>query len=212
MVAVTVMGCSSQSAFSPSIKFVPTSSSPTSSALPQVGSIVNSSTVFAGSYNWFEYQSATTKGSNNGIVLDMKVERSVGTYQGRPAIHCKITTTTPDASYGNFYDAYYDPSTNSMLGGTMTIETNGYKMTVNIPPSQMPVTGITDFEKTSPVIYAGTENVSVPSGSYPNASKYIRSMNEATESYWAVSGIPIPVKMVSSSPNETITSELMGWG
>ena len=100
----------------------------------------------------------------------------------------------------------------SLLGGTMTITLNGQKTTMNIPPGQISLEALTSFNKATPLTFVGIEPVSVPAGSYPAASKYTRSVNETTFTYWSASGIPVPVKMISSFPSGSITSELVGWG
>ncbi len=221
VIAITFMGCTSQTApISPNVS-IPASSGTSSAnspsltaspAFPQVGSIVSSASVFGTNYNWFEYQTTTAAGSNN-ITTDMKVERSNGVYQGQSAINYKITMTSSTNNFNMLYDAYYDSSTDSLLGGTMTITTDGQKTTTNIPAGQsIPQTAITSFEKAFPLTFEGTEPVTVPAGSYPAAIKYTRSINETTITYWSVSGIPVPVRVVSSYPSGLFTEELVGWG
>ncbi len=220
VIAITFMGCTSQTTPPSSNVSVPTSSgtpsatSPPSNpslALPQAGSIVNSSSVFGTNFNWFEYQATTATGGNT-IVMDMKVERSIGTYQGQSAIHSKITMTSSTNGLNTVYDTYYDLSMNSLLGGTMTITFNGQKTTTNIPPGQTSLDAVTSFNTATPLTFVDIEPVSVPAGSYPNASKYTRLVNETTFTYWSASGIPVPVKMISNFPSGSITYELMGWG
>ncbi len=94
----------------------------------------------------------------------------------------------------------------------MTTTFNGQKTTTEIPPIQISQQAVTNFEKAAPLTFVGIESVSVPAGSYPTASKYTRSVNETTFTYWSASGIPVPVKMISNFPSGSITSELMGWG
>ena len=220
VVAITFMGCSSQATSTTSNVSVPTSTgtssanSPplaSSSTLPQVGSIVNSTSVFSNNYNWYEYQAITAAGSKT-TTMDMKTEQSTGTYQGKSAIHNTITVTSSADNYNVVYDSYADPSNYAILGGTMTTTFNGQKTTTDIPPIQISQQAATNFEEAAPLTFDGTEPVSVPSGSYPAANKYTRTVNETTISYWSVSGIPVPVKIISNFPSGSITYELVGWG
>jgi hypothetical protein len=104
--------------------------------------------------------------------MDMKTERSTGTYQEQSAIHWKITTISSINNFNVVYDTYADSSSHSILGGTMTTTFNGQKTTMDIPPSQISQQEVTNFENASPLTFVGTEPVSVPAGSYPVASKY----------------------------------------
>ena len=90
--------------------------------------------VFNGDYHWVEYR------NNNTVTMPpnpryqweyaLKTERSSGSYQGIPAIHHKITSTSDYSEWigdklmhttnGRIAvsDRYYDISSNKFLGGT----------------------------------------------------------------------------------------------
>ena len=174
---------------------------------PQVGSIVNSTSVFGTNYNWIEYKTTAMIGGKE-MTTDLKAERSTADYQGTPAIHEKMTVTTSTGT-SMVYDVYYDTAMATRLGGTSTITYNGRTMTQNINTST-PV--MNNFNQASPLTFAGVEPVSVPAGTYPVASKYTKSLNETQITYWAVSGIPVPVKEMTSSSKSSATLELVGWG
>ncbi len=223
VIAITCMGCTSQTTTSQNDSVLVPTASGTSTAntpslaasptLPQVGSIVSSTSIFSKNYNWYEYQ-ATTAAGGKTTTMDMKTERSTGTYQGKSAIHYTITATSSADNFNIVYDAYADSSSNAILGGTMTTTFNGkrQKTTTDIPPIQISQQEVTNFEKAAPLTFAGTEPVSVPAGSYPAANKYTRTINETTITYWSALGIPVPVKTIASFPSGSITSELVGWG
>jgi phospholipase C len=221
VIAITCMGCTSQTTTSPNESIpVPTASgtstanSPSLAAsptLPQIGSIVSSTSIFSKNYNWYEYQ-ATTAAGGKTTTMDMKTERSTGNYQGKSAIHYTITETSSADNFNMVFDTYADPSSYAILGGTMTTTFNGQKTTTAISPIQISQQAVTNFEKAAPLTFAGTEPVSVPAGSYPAANKYTRTVNETTITHWSASGIPVPVKTITSFPSGSITSELVGWG
>ena len=58
---------------------------------------------------------------------------------------------------------------------------------------------------------SGTESVTVPAGTY-TATKYTWTSGDATGSAWVASGVPVPVKMTSSSSGTTMDMVLTGWG
>jgi hypothetical protein len=185
-------------------------SSSTTVSSQQMGSTVDSTSVFSTNYKWIEYQIATDRGGNN-TTADTRIERSIDNYNGTPAVHLKLNAST--ASGGNVVsDIYYDKDQNSVLGGTMTITYNGQTMTRQIPPTQLSGQGFNNFNEKASLTYDGTESVTVPAGTYASASKYNRVANGTSVTYWASSGVPVPVKEVTSSPRGSSTLELVGWG
>jgi len=215
VIAVALAGCTSQTTTTSSggsgTSSTGSPSSTASSSSPQVGSTVSSSSVFGTNYNWMEYQVTSTSGGKD-TKMDMKMERSADTYQGQPATHIKVTMTSSTNAMSGVYDYYYDSAMSTILGGTMTITVNGKTMTMNIPATQLSQTEATNFNKASPLTFAGIEPVSVPAGTYPTASKYTKSENGIDVTFWSAPGVPVPVKMASSSSTTSTTSELVGWG
>jgi hypothetical protein len=217
VIAVAIAGCTSTSPSSStstqtsgSSSSVATPSGAASSSSQQVGSTVSSSSVFGTNYNWVGYQITSNYGGTERTTTT-KIERSTGDYKGTPAIHQKMTSTISTGT-SMVYDVYYDTAMSNVLGGTMTTTVNGQTMTQDVPASQLSTQVMSNFNKESPLTFAGIEPVSVPAGTYPVATKYTKSFNETEITYWAVSGIPVPVKEMTSSSQGSSTLELTGWG
>ena len=157
-----------------------------------------------------EYKTTTSAGGTE-MTTDTKTERSTGDYQGTPAVHLKMTMTASNGM-NSVYDIYYDTAMKSVLGGTMTMTVNGQTMTQTIPASQLQTQQAANFNGDYSLIYAGTEPVSVPAGTYAAANKYTATVNNNGITYWAVPGIPVPVKWTSSTSQGSSTAELVGWG
>jgi hypothetical protein len=69
--------------------------------------------------------------------------------------------------------------------------------------------------------YLGTETVTVPAGTFPDARKYKRNMSDVPAlsksgfaTYWFAPGVPVPVRIVTEDPvkGDLLTRELKGWG
>ena len=79
--------------------------------------------------------------------------------------------------------------------------------------------GITPFGEMNIILtYEGTEPVTVPAGTYPDARKYTGKFRNGTLiTFWVVPGIPVPV--LYQFPNKNLDGvdpfqsyELKGWG
>jgi hypothetical protein len=199
--------------------------------------------VFNGDYRWVEYRlnSSTTMPPNPRSSWEyiIKTERSSGSYQGIPAIHYKITSTSDYSEWigdklmhttnGRIgvSDRYYDISSNTFLGGTWAETIKGIvKPVMDLPVNEQfsredrPAydMGIEPFgEMNITLIYQGTESVTVPAGIYPDARKYTGKFRDGTPIiFWVVPGIPVPVQY--QFPNKYLDGvdpfqsyELKGW-
>jgi hypothetical protein len=181
------------------------------SSSQQAGSTVGSTSVFGTSYTWMEYR-MTSSVAGNAITTDTKTERSTGDYQGKPAIHLRISTTSSSGGMTSINDVYYDTAMKSLLGGTMTLTNNGQTTTRDIPPAQLQNMQSANFNNDFTLTFAGVEPVSVPAGTYPAADKYTATVKNVGMTYWKASGVPVPVKWTSSMPQGSSTAELVGWG
>ena len=125
-------------------------------------------------------------------------------------------------------DRYYDISSNKFLGGTWAETIKG----IVKPVTDLPVNeqfsrddrptyemGIEPFgEMNITLIYQGTESVTVPAGTYPNARKYTSKFRDGTPiTFWVAPGVPVPVQY--QFPNKYLDGvnpfpsyELKGWG
>jgi hypothetical protein len=210
----------------------------------EVKKTVNMVKIFNGDYHWVEYR------ENNTVTMPpnprfqweyiLKAERTDDNYQGSPAIHFKITSTsdyaewigdklvnTPNGQI-SVSDISYNRSTNTFLGGTWTETIKGVSKTADYsayyshqsregkPGGDM---GITPFgEMNITLTDKGTESVTVPAGIFPNARKYTGNFLDGTPiTFWVVPGIPVPVHY--QFPNKYMDGvdpfqsyELKAWG
>ena len=200
--------------------------------------------VFNGDYRWVEYRNnnTVTMPPNPRYQWEyaLKTERSSGSYKGIPAIHFKITSTSDYSEWVGdklmhttngriaVSDRYYDISSNKFLGGTWAETIKG----IMKPVTDLPVNelfsrddrptyemGIEPFgEMNITLIYQGTESVTVPAGTYPNARKYTGNFRDGTPiTFWVAPGVPVPVQY--QFPNKYLDGvdpfqsyELKGWG
>jgi len=200
--------------------------------------------VFTGDYHWVEYRknNSVTMPPNPRYQWEYAVRavRSDDTYKGTPAIRFRITSTSDYGEWvGNklvntpngqisFSDISYDRTSDMFLGGTWTETIKGVTKTADYsayyarqsrdekPGGDM---GITPFgEMNISLADKGTESVTVPAGTFPNARKYTGNFRDGTPvAFWVVPGIPVPVQY--QFPNKYMDGidpfqsyELNGWG
>ncbi len=200
--------------------------------------------VFSGDYHWVEYRknNTVTMPPNPRYQWEyaVRAERTDENYKGTPAIRFRITSTsdygewlgdklvnTPNGQI-SFSDIYYSRTSDLFLGGTWTETIKGVTKTADYsayyaqqsrdgkPNGDM---GITPFgEMNIALADKGTESVTVPAGSFPDARKYTGNFRDGTPiAFWVVPGIPVPVQY--QFPNRYMEGvdpfqsyELKGWG
>jgi hypothetical protein len=124
-------------------------------------------------------------------------------------------------------DTFYDTLKNTFLGVSSSETIKGVKKPASeIPPGtsfnreEKPggEMGITPFGEMDIILtYEGTESVTVPAGTYPDARKYSGKFHDGTPiTFWVVPGIPVPVRY--QFPNKDLDGvdpfqsyELKGW-
>ncbi len=174
-------------------------------------------------------------------VYDIRMEQSPGKYDGSPAIHYKFTSTSDYPELvGNsvtiikdgqiaVHDFYYDNFTNRFLSDTMTetikgviepaVNSSAYYSEHYREARPGGYLGIEPFgEMNISLVCLGTESVTVPSGTYKEARKYVGSFRDGTPvTFWVTPGIPVPVRY--EFPNNYLDGvdpfqsyELKGWG
>jgi hypothetical protein len=200
--------------------------------------------IFNGEYHWAEYRKNITQtlppNPRYQWEYTVKTERSAEIYQQVPAIHEKITSimdypewvggTPINTKNGGIVitDLYFEGSTNKILGGTTTETIKGIlKPAANLPADERFSRenepswelGITPFSDMNIILTGkGTESVTVPAGTYPDARKYTGNFRDGTPiTFWVVTGIPVPVQY--QLPNKHLDGEdpflsyeLRGWG
>ena len=205
--------------------------------------IENPVKVFNGDYHWVEYRNNITQtlppNPRYQWEKNERVERSESDYKGTPAIHYKTTTTLDypewvgdklihsESGWIIVTDSYYDTLENTFLGGTASETIKGVKKPLTEIPAGTSFNreekpggemGITPFGEMNIILtYEGTESVTVPAGTYPDARKYTGKFRDGTPiTFWVVPGIPIPV--LYQFPNKDLDGldpfqsyELKGW-
>jgi hypothetical protein len=210
----------------------------------EVKATENPARTFTGDYHWVEYRknNTVTLPPNPRYQWEyaVRAERTDDTYMGTPAIRFRITSTSDYGEWvGNnlvntpngqisFSDIYYDRTSDMFLGGTWTETIKGVTKNADYtayyvqqsredkPGGDM---GITPFgEMNITLADRGTESVTVPAGTFPNARKYTGNFRDSTQiTFWVVPGIPVPVQY--QFPNNYMDGvdpfqsyELKAWG
>jgi hypothetical protein len=210
----------------------------------EVKSTENPVRIFTGNYHWAEYRenNTVTMPPNPRFQWEyiVRAERTDDNYKGIPAIHFKITSTSDYLEWVgdklvntkkgriSFSDIYYNRTSDTFLGGVWTETIKGVTKTADYssyyaqqsregkPGGDM---GITPFgEMNITLTDRGTESVTVPAGTYPNAREYSGNFLDDTKiTFWVVPGIPVPVQY--QFPNKYMDGvdpfqsyELKGWG
>jgi hypothetical protein len=205
----------------------------------------NPVTIFGG-YTWAEYRNnvSVTMPPNprSSWIYRVRIERSMGKYRERPAVHFKLTTITdyaecctnnvPSVTKDGWIavtDMYYDPSTDAFLGGTLKETIKGNEQPAeDLAPvyrdhhrEDKPVgdMGITPFGGMNTAFESmGRESVTVPAGTFPDARKITGTFRDGTPiTFWVSPGIPVPVQY--QFPNKDLDGidpfqsfELESWG
>lgn len=199
--------------------------------------------IFSGDYHWVEYRliNSVTMPPNprSQWEYNIKIERSNGAYKGTTAVRYKITITSDYPELvGNSVtitkdgsiivdDRYYETSSDGFLGGTETNTIKGIlKPTTDILSYQHSREdepggwlGITPFgEMNISLVNVGSESMTVPAGTYPEARKYVGGFKDGTPiTFWVARGVPVPVKYefpnkYQDGVNPFESFELEGWG
>lgn len=175
-----------------------------------------------------------------------RLERLNGSYKGSPASlervvtisdypECCIDNVVTITKNGSIFiaDGYSDPSTGRVLGAILSETIKGAAK----PPEEYPPDdagdnvsrangpriggwmGFSPFgEPDVSLTGAGTEPVTVPAGTYPDARKYHATFSDGTPiTFWVAPGVPVPVRY--DFPDKYLDGidpfrsyELAGWG
>jgi len=202
--------------------------------------------IFNGEYRWVEYRenSSTLMPPNprSSWIYNHRLERSVENFRGIPAVHQKITTISdyPECCIDNVVtitqdgrvnveDTWFDASTGRCLGGTLTGTIKGtIQPSEEIPEDKSLADagdryggwmGIIPFREVNMALAdEGTEPVTVPLGTIPDAHRYTGNFHDGTLiTFWVAPGIPVPIRYEYSNKyldgiDPIQVFELKGWG
>jgi len=201
--------------------------------------------IFNGEYHWVEYRenSSVTMPPNprSSWIYNHRLERSTDIFKGTPAVHYKTTTISysPECCIndivtitkdGSVYveDTWFDASTGRYLGGTLSGTIKGTARPTEVMPEDKSLIdtgsyggwmGIMPFREVNMTLTdRGTESMTVPAGTYPDARKLTGKFHDGTSiTFWVAPGVPVPVRYEFSNkyldgedPLEVF--ELKGWG
>ena len=226
------------------------SATPVITSAPQTQTIAaaaparNIPTVFTGSYHWAEYRNnmSTTMPPNPRFQWETqnRVERSLCTWQGNPAV-CYKTTQTGDYSEwvgGKLVDTKngesilagetYGTDSDTLLAGTLTDTIKGVPQRPVDLTAEKPyrredrpngLMGISPFsEMNITLTFEGTEKISVPAGTFPEARTYSGTFLDGCGiTFWVSDGVPVPVQYRIANKyidgeDPVQQYELKGWG
>jgi len=197
---------------------------------PAPGTFVSKADLFGTpSLKWDEYAySQQIKGlpDSSGI---SRVTKTVEMNNGLSVIHENHTYGLHVEGNGDgiwditMDDMYYDAYGNMQSMHRRVIKDGSLLEDRDYPPADMN-RGTPDCTGSifSPVYtYLGTDSITVPAGTYPDAMKYFQKITDdpdyrknATITYWFAHEVPVPVKWVLEDHDKGLmfTYELKGWG
>lgn len=194
---------------------------------PAPGTLVSKADLFGTpSVQWEEYQTH--------IIVDSvqsegtwRIEFLDHDYSGNPAILENFTYTILITSVDNpvtdtvIDDYYYDPYGNMISAHRRYIREGIFLENREIPPVKLNrgSPGCSGDIFAPRYMYLGSELVTVPAGSHPDAMKYIDNDDDSPSgkvtgagTYWFAPGVPVPVMRKYEEPGIVQTLKLTGWG
>lgn len=153
-----------------------------------------------GRAQWMEYRVS----EGGGRPYDLKLEYSESNANGGTRQSVKRTISASDTGSNNGYA--YDSTTNTLnlkLSGSSSSSSTGVRTSVAELKAEDPALSSGDLA----YVPSGTETVTVPKGTF-NCDKYTTNFKGVAGTFWASSGIPVPVKIAYG----TKIMELVDWG
>lgn len=195
------------------------------------GTLVSKADLFGTpSLKWEEYKTTPEIKGLPRYEETTRHEYSNEVYDGKPVMHDNFTYviypsgTSPEDGQINIDDIYYDDLRNVVYYHRTVIQNNEI-----LENRELQINGLEN--RASPdcsgemwapeYTYLGTETVTVPAGTFPNAGKYVEKITDdpmygknATSTHWFAPGVPVEVKRVLEGSDKGIrfTDELTGWG
>jgi hypothetical protein len=180
------------------------------------------------SHTWHEYNYTQDIPGHPHAGGTWRFEISNEEYEGKPAVHERTIRTLhsdgtpPEQDMETIKDYYFDEFHVLLAGHDHTVNKAGDGSDTPYPGD--PGSGMPDCSGdlfSLKFTYLGTETVTVPAGTFPNARKYKRNMSDVPTlsktgfaTYWFAPGVPAPIRIVTEDPkkDELLTRELKGWG
>jgi hypothetical protein len=162
-------------------------------------------------YTWAEYAFKTSDGIQSEL---RREDYSKETYHGQPAIHLRKTTTyiRPEPGKTSTEDLYYNETTGVFLGGNLQVSKQGEIIEEEIGANHPGFARSTPYcpsLENSNFTFINREKVTVPAGTFPDASHYAVWYGGARYELWTAPGVPAIIKFSQAG---MVNTELIGWG
>jgi hypothetical protein len=196
------------------------STTPTATAAPAGSPAVDFKQVHA-----FDYGFNTSTG-DVPIKGDLKTTYSLVPYGSEGNARRTQTNMTSSTSAGpsvTSVDVYADPTSGNVLGGHIRVEVGGQLLAnrdiaagEQVDKSQTSTPVLTAAQEpgfAKSVKSVGTDQVTVPLGTF-SCTKYLLQGQDNNMTYWIASGVPLPIKMVTTdrvTGRDTMTMELISY-
>jgi len=197
---------------------------------PAPGILVSKADLFGTpSLKWEEYEySQQIKGLPDSYGTS-RTTKTVETNNGLSVIHenhtygLHLKGNSEGIGDATMDDMYYDTYGNMQSMHRRVIKDGSFLEDRDYPPENLN-RGTPDCTGGifSPVYtYLGTDSITVPAGTYPDAMKYTRKITDdqnysknTTITYWFAHGVPVPVRWTIEDPDKgkLFNYELKGWG
>ncbi|MCK9580423.1 MAG: hypothetical protein M0Q92_08225 [Methanoregula sp.] len=196
---------------------------------PAPGTLISKADLYGTpTHTWEEYDRTAQIQDLPDSSGTTRCEISKENRKGRPEVHKRIIQTThldgapPEQDMETTTDVFYDEfhailsqHTRSVSGTGATTENDG-------PPDSRAGAPHCSGRIFAPVFtYVGTESLTVPAGTFPDARKYTEDIADdplfgksATSTHWFAPGVPAELKRVLESQEKHLlmTWELTDWG
>ena len=196
---------------------------------PAPGTLVSKADLYGTpTHTWEEYDRTTQIQDIPRGTGTTRSEISEENYQGKPAVHKRITNTIhldgtpPEWDIETTTDIFYDEFYTVLSQHTHSVSKTGAATDAEGPAeSARSVPDCSGDLFSLKYTYIGTETLTVPAGTFPDARKYTEKITDdpgygksAKSTHWFAPGVPAELKRLIESPEKRVlmTWELTGWG
>ena len=196
---------------------------------PEPGTLISKADLYGTStHTWEEYDRAAQIQDLPDSSGTTRYEISKKDYQGKPAVHKRVINTlhidgtSPEDDTETTYEVIYDEFHSVVYQHDRSVSKRGVATDTDGPADSS--VGVPDCsgDLFSPkYMYIGTETLTVPAGTFPDARKYAENITDdpvlgesATSTLWFAKGVPAELKreLKSHEKRFLMTWELTGWG